>query len=136
MVIFQRILLSVLLLSFQLEIRAQAGEWTYMSGSSVGNSLGSFGTQGVSSPLNHPPALYEAAHWTDAQGNFWLFGGATLFGSNDWSDMWKYNPAINEWTWVKGPGIQGQPGFYGTMGVPSPTNNPGSRAWGLLSWND
>lgn len=105
-----------------------------MNGDSTANSLGHYGTQGVFDSLNTPPALYEACEWTDKNGNFWLFGGTT--GFNDYGDLWEFNPSINQWAWIKGPGITNQPGIYGTQGISSPTNNPGCRAWGVPTWVD
>ncbi|MEO8147607.1 MAG: kelch repeat-containing protein [Bacteroidia bacterium] len=114
---------------------AQAGMWTWMNGDSVPNSLGVFGTQGVPSPLNHPPAVYEPAEFTDLQGNFWLFGGTDV-NQDEYSDLWKYDPLINQWTWVKGTSLPNYPGYYGIKGVPSINNLPPTRAWGTASWVD
>ena len=52
---------------------AQTGQWVWRSGDSTANNQGHYGTQGVFSPANKPPALYEACEWKDKQGNFWLF---------------------------------------------------------------
>src|SRR5687767_4609110 len=78
------------------------GEWMWIHGTNTTNNTGSFGIQGVSSPLNKPPGLYTSCGWTDLNGNFWLFGG--WFNGN-YGDLWKYDPVINEWTWMKGTGI-------------------------------
>ena len=48
--------------------------------------------------------------------------------------------AAKQWTWVSGsntvPGqYNGQPGVYGTLGTPSPSNVPGGRQ-GSVSWTD
>jgi hypothetical protein len=115
---------------------AQMGEWTWMNGDSTANSLGHYGTQGVFDSLNTPPGLYEACEWTDKQGNFWLFGGVGYNQATCYSDLWEFNPLINQWAWIKGPGITDQVGVYGSQGIPSSTNNPGSRGWGVLSWVD
>ena len=110
------------------------GEWTWMNGDSTANSLGHFVTQGIFSPSNNPPGLYEACQWTDKEGNFWLFGGGEQGHHND---LWKFNPSINQWAWIKGSGgLVDQPGIYGTQGIPSPTNNPGGRMHGPMSWVD
>ncbi len=114
---------------------SQQGEWTWMNGDNTANSAGVFGTQGVPNPNNTPPPFYEACEWTDLSGNFWLFGGLS-FDFYTYSDLWKYNPATNEWTWVKGPGIPAQLGVYGTQGIPSVNNNPGARGWGVATWTD
>lgn len=115
---------------------AQTGTWTWMKGDSIPLSYGNYGQQGIASPANNPPALYEAANWTDANGNFWLFGGVHYSNFNMYADLWKYTVAINQWTWVKGPGLINQAGIYGTQGIASAGNNPGARAWGAATWVD
>ncbi|HRD39199.1 MAG TPA: kelch repeat-containing protein, partial [Bacteroidia bacterium] len=40
-----------------------------------------------------------------------------------------------EWTWMKGTDTLTKPGIYGTMGVASPSNNPGARH-GAATWVD
>lgn len=125
----------ILTFFFTQTLSAQIGEWTWMNGDSIPNQSGVFGTQGISASTNKPPSLYEPIQWTDMQGNFWLFGGAKNFGVN-MSDLWKFNPLTNEWTWVKGPGISNQWGVYGTQNISNPANNPGSRGWGALGWVD
>src|SRR5579863_5589445 len=86
---------------------AQSGTWVWMNGSDTFNSPGNYGTKGVVSVNNCPQALYQAAQWTDRQGNLWLFGGVdSLFHAH--SDLWKYNPGTNTWVWVNGPGIADQ----------------------------
>jgi PKD repeat protein len=114
---------------------AQQGEWTWMKGSTVNNAGGVFGIQGVADPNNTPPALYEAIEWTDLDGNFWLFGGLQGFGT-EINTLWKFDPVNNEWTWMKGSSTCCQAGTYGTMGIPSPSNIPGARAWGSCAWVD
>ncbi len=56
-------------------IYAQGGTWTWISGDSMPNAPGVYGTQGVPSINNHPPAVYEPCEWKDKQGNFWIYGG-------------------------------------------------------------
>ena len=110
---------------------SQMGQWTWMNGDSALNSAGHFGTQGVFTPLNSPPAFYEACEWTDKHGDFWLFGG---FG--DYGDLWEFKPAINQWAWIKGTGTLNQIGTYGTKMVPSLSNLPGARSYGVATWVD
>src|SRR4051812_10931909 len=100
---------------FPLATMSQAGMWTWVKGSNSGSPPAVYGTQGIEAAANTPRGFYEAAEWTDLQGNFWLFGGLS---SGEFSDLWKYNPTTNNWTWVKGPGINGSAGSYGTIGVP------------------
>ena len=128
------VLIFCVLISFPVLVKAQGGNWVWVNGSSNSNSAGVFGIQGTASPLNSPPASYEAVSWTDNQGNFWVFGGYT--GGGQLNDLWKYNPAANTWTWMKGLGATDDPGSFGVLGVPSITNNPSARAWGTASWTD
>jgi gliding motility-associated-like protein len=113
------------------------GEWMWIHGNSTTNSPGNFGVQGVPSPSNVPPALYEPCEWTDLSGNYWLFGGANFasFGGT-YAALWKYNPVTNQWTWMKGPNTMDYVGNYGVQGVPSPSNNPPAKSHGTASWVD
>src|SRR5882672_2539554 len=95
-------LLCALTFQFSVSSYAQQGEWTWMKGS-AGNASGAvYGTQGVSALGNTPQGFYEPCEWRDKQRNFWLYGGYNN-GSN-YSNLWKYDPTTNEWTWIKGPG--------------------------------
>jgi len=123
----------VLCLTSYISANAQSGEWTWIKGDSTINPSGSFGTQGVPDPQNNPPGFYESAEWKDLDGNLWLFGGVSS-SFVEFGDLWKYNIASNEWTWMKGSGLSSQPGMYGTLGVPSSSNLPGTRAWGVATW--
>jgi hypothetical protein len=107
------------------------GEWTWVSGSATANQLGAYGQQGVSAPGNVPGARIPAAGWVDASGNFWLFGGASIAG--DLNDLWECSGGA--WTWVSGSDTHDQPGVYGILGLPSPTNVPGARQY-ALAWVD
>jgi hypothetical protein len=85
-----------------------------------------------------PPGRLGAATWTDASGNFWLFGGSD--GNNFLCDLWKYdhsaltpsNYTIKEGTWtLVGSGCTSldQAGKYtGTM-LPGSRTNP-------VTWTD
>jgi PKD repeat protein len=114
---------------------AQPGEWVWVHGSNLINTVGVFGVQGISDPANNPPGLYEPAEWTDQNGNFWFYGGLGP-GYDEFGDVWKYNPSINQWVWMKGTGVMNSPVNYGAQGIPSPTNDPGSRSWGAATWVD
>ncbi len=112
---------------------SQAGWWTWMHGSNngfppIGNGI--FGIQGVAAPTNDPPRAFNGGDWTDLTGNFWTFGGVSPLGDA----LWKFDPLTNMWTWVKGPSTANNPGVYGTKGVASPANYPGSRYQGMFTW--
>jgi N-acetylneuraminic acid mutarotase len=113
------------------------GQWVWVRGSSGPNAVGVYGTQGIAAPGNDPGAREFMTTWTDASGNFWLFGGDgfasnTTFGRL--GDLWKYNPTTNQWAFMTGFNTVMQNGIYGTMGTPSVTNMPGTR-YGAASWN-
>ena len=110
-------------------------EWTWMKGTGLPGNNGNYGVQGVSSPSNQPPSReHGVLTWTDLSNNLWMYGGSSGFG--DLSDLWKYDIATNEWTWMKGPNTSYDPGVYGTQGVSSPANNPSSREEEASAWTD
>ncbi|MCX6185439.1 MAG: beta-propeller fold lactonase family protein, partial [Bacteroidetes bacterium] len=111
--------------------------WAWIKGSNTNNQSGVYGTLGVGSQTNTPSARYQSVSWTDAIGNLWLFGGYGNAASNGGylNDLWKYNPNSNEWTWMGGDNSASNTGSYGSRGVPSPTNKPGSR-FTSVSWTD
>ena len=114
------------------------GNWTWMKGANITNQHGTYGTQGVPDPANTPGARYRSVSWTDGSGALWLFGGEgyPASGSDGWlNDLWKYDPATGNWTWMKGANTRGQFGTYGTQGVPDPANTPGVR-YNAISWTD
>lgn len=113
-------------------------EWTWVSGSSTFSSPGVYGLLGTAAPLNVPGARYFGASWTDPSGNFWLFGGAGFdsTGRFAWlNDLWEFNPATNEWTWMNGGAGNTESGIYGTLAKPAPTNVPGARI-SPVNWVD
>jgi N-acetylneuraminic acid mutarotase len=112
-------------------------EWTWVKGGKSGYAPAVYGTQGVASPANTPGGRMNSTTWTDQSGNLWLFGGS---GFNDvehgtLSDLWKYNPSTNQWTWVKGDKGINKVGVYGTLGTPAAANVPGART-GSVAWVD
>lgn len=65
-----------------------------------------------------PGGRTASATWTDSGGDFWLFGGEgwDSAGTYGWlNDLWKYSPAINEWTWVGGSDTAQATGNYGSQ---------------------
>jgi N-acetylneuraminic acid mutarotase len=107
-----------------------SGEWTWVGGSNTTDAKGVYGTEGVASPGNTPGARGYAAFWTDASGEFWLFGGEgidSIGGGRFLNDLWKYSPSSGEWTWVGGSSTANAVGVWGTQGVAATTNVPGAR---------
>ena len=113
-------------------------KWTWVNGFSNANGAGSYGIQGVASLSTRPGAREGSATWTDATGNLWLFGGTgydTYGILDELNDLWKYDPVINQWAWMKGHMYVDQRGIYGTQTVKAPDNEPGGRH-SQISWTD
>jgi hypothetical protein len=73
------------------EYTISTGEWTWVNGSNLANQdpNGVYGTLGTPAPSNIPGSREGGASWTDAFGNFWLFGGSGTISVND---LWMYFP--------------------------------------------
>ncbi len=114
--------------------------WTWMKGSSNYHEPGVYGVMGVGDPNNIPGSRsWGVPHWVDNNGDLWLFGGfgfGAFGGNGTLNDLWKFNVASNEWTWVKGPQNVNVPGSYGSLGVSSPTNLPPGRSGTNVTWVD
>ncbi len=133
-------------------------QWTWMGGSqTVGSPAvcregvcgqpGVYGTLGTPAAANIPGGREGPASWTDAEGDFWMFGGYgyDLAGNPVFlNDLWEYNPTTSEWAWMGGPNevtvpctfyCGGEPGVYGTLGTPGSANIPGGR-YQPTSWTD
>jgi hypothetical protein len=134
------------------EYSTSSGKWTFVSGgvTSTANHNGSY------SGTEIPGGRQEAVGWADKSGNLWLFGGEGLDSvgtpNGILNDLWVYNIAGNQWTFVTGSNMANQTGTYGaqpfvgptntiaaagSVGLPSGTLNtlPGSR-WGASAWVD
>lgn len=114
------------------------GEWTWIGGSNLPNQNGVYGTKGVAAASNVPGAREFMISWTDASGNFWMFGGEGFpasGGIGGLNDLWRYNPTTNEWTWMNGANIIDDPATYGTKNVFAANNTPGARH-GSAKWTD
>ena len=105
------------------------GIWTWMSGSNTVGAVSVYGTQGVPDAANVPSARIYSLGSSDAEGNLWLFGGS----DTDWlNDLWKFNTATHQWTWVSGKNGGGGTATYGMPGVDTPGSVPGARYSGAL----
>lgn len=135
------------------------GAWTWVgpSVSSVGQNNGVYGTLGTPGPGTYPGGRQTAVLWPDNLGHLWLFGGLGLdsVGTQNpgtagslpngsapegalLNDLWEYDIATQQWTWMSGGGASGlaeQIGVYGIQQVPAAGFYPGSR-WGSSGWSD
>ncbi|HPI88946.1 MAG TPA: kelch repeat-containing protein [Spirochaetota bacterium] len=113
-------------------------QWTWVAGSDTVNQNAIYGTQGTGDASNIPGARRYGVSWIDSSGCLWLFGGQGYDGSGSTgllNDLWKYDPATGEWTWVSGSDARNQAGTYGTQGTGSTSNVPGGR-YCSISWVD
>ena len=110
------------------------GQWTQVSGN--GNSV--YGIKGQPNAVSKPGGRFNAVSWRNNTGKLWLFGGDGNFNNTlptEFNDLWSYDPAINQWTWLSGDSVRGQPGIYGRPGIPDIANKPKARQ-GAVSWID
>jgi N-acetylneuraminic acid mutarotase len=115
------------------EYSQSLGQWTWMGGAAnTDNVTPVYGTEGTPGSANEPGSRINSTVWTDAAGNFWLFGGNDSTG---YDDLWKYSPTSHLWTWMSGSTSGNAPGVYGVEGTPAPGNRPGARAQ-AVSWVD
>lgn len=129
-------------LLFSIILLAQVNEnnqWAWINGDTTANMSGVYGIQGQASIDNKPGARSNSVTWKDRNGNLWLFGGigygSTGSGVGYLNDLWKYDPNINQWTWVKGKSLVNDLGTYGPKGVPNSAYLPAARK-GAISWTD
>jgi len=141
-------------------------QWTWVMGSNMANQTGTYELQPMIGPITtngaagtcglvvgnslcppvsttgaQPGSRWGASYWTDAGGNFWLFGGWGLDstgtnGNGALNDLWVYTPGTTSgqagtWVWVKGSPTGNANGVYGDELRPYKTYyiwTPGGRA--------
>ncbi len=111
--------------------------WTWVSGSNIANDLGVYGIMGVPSVNNYPMGRCEVnTSWVDSVNNvLWMYGGDRAVAYTSIGDLWKYDIATSEWTWMNGDTSSAALPVYGTQNVPDPANFPGGRLV-YSKWND
>ena len=98
--------------------------WIWMKGPNSANTAGTYGSMGIANPANNPPARGGSACWIDSSDRLWIFGGRDI-GAAGFGDLWMFDGT--DWTWKSGSSSTSSVANYGTLGVPSPTNDPGNR---------
>ncbi len=109
--------------------------WTWMNGDTLDSPPYFANASGVFDPLNDPGGLeYGIFTWVDKKNHLWMYGGASDLSAS--SDLWQYDPAINQWAWMNGPQGAYAPPVYGTKLVGNAANTPGGRWETNASWID
>lgn len=122
--------------------------WTLIKGTELTGQAPVYGSQLVPAQANLPGSRHRAAGWSDASGAFWVFGGYGRGGSNNpfgyLSDLWRYRPQDNTWTWMGGPAStdtfefvpQGAsvPTWPGGRMSPATAAGPDGRLWMYGGW--
>ncbi|KAL2917565.1 hypothetical protein HK105_202850 [Polyrhizophydium stewartii] len=116
---------------------AQGVAVAWMGGNAT--MMPSFGTVGVPSPSNWPPARMDHAMAADTAGNIWMFGGRSAGNASGGplsytyntgiADLWKYTPNSGQWTWMSGVANISDPGVTESRGVASARNRPPARSF-------
>lgn len=114
-------------------------QWTWVNGDKSVNSNGKYGQLNLASINNKPGSRVSGSCWSDESGNLWMFGGygydANSTSIVDFNDTWNYNLLTGEWIWTSGDSTGNQEIRYGSKGIASSNNNPGSR-YGAFTWKD
>lgn len=112
--------------------------WTWVNGSSTGYQMANYGTQGVGATSNIPGARAFCPMTKDANGNGWLYGGYGYTNNNSGvlTDLWKFDVSTGNWVWVGGTTQVYQTGIYGTQGVGSTSNRPGSKEETVMTFDN
>ncbi len=120
------------------EYVATSGEWVWIGGSNTANAKGVYpaSSPGLALTAYLPGAREGAVTWTDAAGNFWLFGGGGYdsVGNNGlMNDIWQYSTTTHLWTYYGGAIVANSQATYGTEGTAAATNLPvaltGGAGW-------
>src|SRR5674476_1494547 len=88
-----------------------------------------YGSKGVYDESNNPGGREDALTWV-YNNKLYLFGGIrgiSGIGDVSMSDLWEYDPSLNQWRWVSGPNTYNNSSVVGTPGVGAAGNYPGGR---------
>jgi len=118
--------------------------WVWENGVNVSSSPstaaveGIPGTLGTAAAANTPSGRNSSITWTDSQGHFWVYGGLGVDATGvlgELSDLWMFDPVLQQWTWENGTQVANIAPSYGTQGVAASGNHPGGRHGGMI-WID
>ncbi len=126
------------------------GQWTWMSGSAENSiycpilanwcgQIGVYGTLQVPSLATVPGGRYDAAGWSDAEGNFWLFGGIGLDANSIagmQNDLWEFQPNTTATAVAATPDFSPGSGNYSAWQTVSITDTtPGATIQYMIDGN-
>jgi hypothetical protein len=101
---------------------ATTNTWVWLSGSNKTGAKGVYVTRSVPDSISEPAAREGAQAWAGPEGEIFIFGGT---GHRD--DVWSYQPATRQWTWVKGSSATNAAPVYGALHIGDEPNTPGAR---------
>jgi hypothetical protein len=76
------------------------GEWMWKRGSNSYGAATNYGTSRYPSETNDPGARSQFAWYATSNGDLWIYGGLDP-NSNVYSDLWKYDFALDRWIWYQ-----------------------------------
>ncbi len=99
-------------------------KWYWMGGVKTTNAAVDYnGASAPGTPGGFPGGRQSLAGWRDQNDNLYIFSGVGAAGSASLlSDMWRYNPSRDEWTWIRASAPNAN---YGTPGIAHASNEPG-----------
>jgi N-acetylneuraminic acid mutarotase len=121
------------------EYNPTTNNWTWLKGANdnIGH-VGIYGTLGIAAPSNNPGSRLQGQGFTH-EGKLLLFGGdgydqSFAQYSRALNDLWEFNPATNNWRWLKGSNVAYQSSIVGTIHVPNANNNPAGTSFATGSY--
>lgn len=127
-----------LLLTVICNAQDSTSRWTWMSGDVTIPEYAIYGQRGIPSKDNTPGPRFESCKWTDKKGRLWVFGGQSMDEFQNrlvLNDLWVYDPATDEWTWISGDSTNLSPAVFGVKGIPDSKNHPASMS-SAAYWTD
>lgn len=105
------------------------GFWTWLKGSQSGDTYGFYGSIRIEAPGNGPGSRIASGGWMDDNGYLWIYGGNGYSNASNGilRDLWRYNPATNNWAWMQGDYTLNASADYGIMDLGTPLTKPGSK---------
>ncbi len=107
-------------------------QWMWLKGANSAITTTSYGMKGVPDSANMPRSRVGAVSWNDNLDNFWFMGGDSnpnVTRSGAQNDIWRYEPATNNWTWMDGSQTPDPLPVAVAQGIADESNAPGGRTY-------